>query len=93
MNTERNITSEEMSFSIALTSGALLSILKSVKFVAKEKGADPAALQLDQLIELLERLFNESAAMSGPEYMSMGRERSKELFHHILELSRPVTIQ
>lgn len=93
MNKERTISSEEMSFSIALTSSVLLSILKTVTFLAKEKGADPKDLRIEELIELLDELFEQTAAMSGPAYMAMGRERCRELFFHVMELSKPKGLQ
>lgn len=93
MNTERKVSSEEMSFSIALTSSVLLSLLKTVTFLAKEKGADPKNLHIEELINLLDQLFEETAAMSGPVYMSMGRERCRELFFHVIELSKPKGLQ
>ena len=93
MSTEKIYSSEEMSFQIALTSSVLLSILKTVTFLAKERGVNPKDLRINELIDLLDQLFEQTAAMSGPVYMSMGQERCRQLFMTVLELSKPKSLQ
>jgi hypothetical protein len=92
MSAEPALNKKEVAFSVALTTSALVILLRSVYLMA-EKQKVPIPDAHAKLISVLEHLFEEMASQCGEELASTGHEKTKRILNLVMGLSRPGTVQ
>ena len=88
MNTEQPPSTEEVAFSLAIATSALLTLLNSIKFFAAAKGQE-FPLEQEKLVQDLDKFMEMTASMAGKERIQTGAAKSKLVLDEILRLSRP----
>jgi hypothetical protein len=87
MSIRENVTTEEIAFSLALSLSMTVTFLKAIQRHSANKESAPK--EWSELINTLQRLMEDSVAVSGKERASTGQEKSAILMDMILEMSRP----
>ena len=88
MNTEQPPSQEEIAFSLAIATSALLTLLNAVKLFTVARGQE---LPVDQekLVQDLDKFMEITANLAGKERVLTGAAKSKLVLDEILRLSRP----